>query len=67
VLKIALQHEVQNAPCSWGLVATRRVRGVPLLRAVHYFSSMNVMENLHSTGTADDTVDIRKTSHGTLD
>ncbi len=28
---------------------------------------MNVMENLHSTGTADDTVEIRKTSHGTLD
>ena len=66
-LNIALQHEIQHARCFPGLAATRRIRGVPLPRAVRYFSSMNVMENLHSTGTADDTVEIRNTSHGTLD
>ena len=46
---------------------THSVRGVQSLRAMRYFSLINVMENLHSTGTADETVEMRKTSHGTLD
>jgi hypothetical protein len=76
--KIALQHKLQDASCHWSFsrnifatqstgTPTHSVHGARHIKAMRYFSSMNVMENLHSTGTADDTVDIRKTSHGTLD
>jgi hypothetical protein len=61
-----VSQEISFARQSTG-TPTHSVHGVQHIKAMRYFSSINVMENLHSTGTADDTVDIRKTSHGTLD